>query len=68
MTPKQLMEHYGGNSLAAAHAISYTEPAVRHWVKQNRIPYKAQKMIESATGGKLVARKEKKREAIRTEE
>lgn len=60
MTLKQLLEHYGGSNLAVALAIGYTEPAVRHWIKNNRIPYKAQRVIEAASGGKLIARKDKK--------
>ena len=60
MTPKQLLEHYGGSNIAAAHAIGYTEPAIRNWVDKNRIPFKAQRLIEAVTGGKLKAKKEKK--------
>jgi len=60
MTPKQLLEYYGGSNLAVAHAIGYTEPAIRHWINKKKIPYKAQRLIESVTNGKLVARKEKK--------
>jgi len=60
MTLKQLLDHYGGSNLAIALAIGYTEPAVRHWIKNKRIPYKAQRVIEAASGGKLIARKEKK--------
>lgn len=59
MTLKQLLDHYGGSNLAIALAIGYTEPAVRHWIKNKRIPYKAQRVIEAASGGKLIARKEK---------
>ncbi len=59
MTPKQLLEFYGGSPLAAAHAIGYTEPAVRHWIKDGKIPYKSQRIIEIVTSSKLVARKEK---------
>jgi hypothetical protein len=60
MTLKQLMDHYGGNRLAIALAIGYTEPAIRHWEKSGAIPYKAQRILEAATGGKLVARRNKK--------
>lgn len=60
MTPKQLLEHYGGSNLAAAVAIGYTEPSIRNWINANKIPFKAQRIIESVTNGKLVARKEKK--------
>jgi hypothetical protein len=60
MTPKQLLEHYGGSNLAAAVALGYTEPSIRNWINANKIPYKAQRIIEAVTGGKLVARKEKK--------
>jgi hypothetical protein len=60
MTPKQLLEHYGGSNLAAAVALGYTEPSIRNWINANKIPYKAQRIIEAVTNGKLVARKEKK--------
>lgn len=60
MTLKQLLDYYDGNNLAIALAIGYTEPAIRHWIKNKKIPYKAQQIIEAVTDGKLVARKEKK--------
>ena len=60
MTPKQLMDYYKGNRLAIAFAIGYTEPAIRHWENNGVIPYRAQLLVQSVTGGKLVARKEKK--------
>lgn len=62
MTLKQLFAHYGTNNLVIALAIGYTEPAIRHWVKKGHIPFKAQKMIEAATGGKLIARKIRKQQ------
>ena len=60
MTPKQLLDHFGGSSLAAAAWLGYSEPAIRYWIKEKKIPYKAQRLIEAATSGKLIARKEKK--------
>lgn len=60
MTLKQLMDHYKGNRLAIALAIGYTEPAIRHWEKIGRVPYRAQLLAQAATDGKLVARKVKK--------
>lgn len=60
MTPKQLLEHYDGSTLSVAVAIGYSEAAIRYWIKENKIPYKAQRLIESVAGGKLIARKEKK--------
>lgn len=60
MTPKQLIEHYGGSNLAAALDLGYTEPAIRNWVVAKKIPYRAQQLIEAKTSGKLIARKEKK--------
>lgn len=56
MTLKQLMDYYGGNRLAIALAIGYTEPAIRHWENKGEIPYKAQRIIAAATNGKLVAK------------
>lgn len=60
MTLKQLLDHYGGSTIAAAAALGYTEQAIRYWQEQKKIPYRAQRLIESVTAGKLVARKEKK--------
>ncbi len=60
MTLKQLFDHYGGNRLAVALAIGYTEPAIRHWEKKGAIPYRAQLLAQAATNGKLVARMVKK--------
>lgn len=57
MTLKQLMDYYGGNRLAIAFAIGYTEPAIRHWEKKGAIPYRAQLLAQAATNGKLVARR-----------
>ncbi len=59
MTLKQLFDHFGGSRLAIALATGYTEPAVRHWEKKGRIPYRAQLLAEAATKGKLVAKKDK---------
>ena len=60
MTLKQMLDYYNHNKLAIAVAIDYTEPAVRHWIKNGKIPFRAQKLIEAATSGKLIARKEKR--------
>ena len=57
MTPKQVLSYYKGNTLDVALAIDYTEAAVRYWVKSDSIPYRPQKLIEAATGGKLKAKK-----------
>jgi hypothetical protein len=56
MTLKQLLDYYDGNRLAIALAIGYTEPAIRHWENKGAIPYKAQRIIEAVTNGKLVAK------------
>lgn len=62
MTLKQLLDHYGGSTIAIAHALGYTESAIRYWQDKNKVPYRAQQLIETVTGGKLIARKEKKNE------
>jgi hypothetical protein len=54
------MDYYGGNRLAIALAIGYTEPAIRHWENKGEIPYKAQRIIAAATNGKLVAKPSKR--------
>lgn len=62
MTLKQLLDHYGGSTIAAAHALGYSDQAIRYWIDQGKIPYRAQRLIETVTAGKLIARKEKKNE------
>ena len=62
MTLKQLLDHYGGSTIAAAHALGYTEPAIRYWIDAGKIPYRAQRLIETVTAGKLIARKVEKNE------
>ena len=56
MTPAQLIKLYGSKR-EAAYRLGYTEPAIHKWVKQDRIPSKAQRLIEAATNGLLKARK-----------
>lgn len=60
MTLKQLFDYYGKSYVVVAAAIGYSEPAVRKWAKSGVIPFKAQRLIESATNGKLIARRLKK--------
>lgn len=59
MTLKQLLDYYGGSTTVAAAALGYTEQAIRYWQEKKKIPYRAQRLIETVTGGKLVARKAK---------
>ena len=54
MTPKQLIKKYE-TPLNAAHALGYTVQAVQVWIKKNRIPPRAQVLIEAMTGGDLKA-------------
>lgn len=49
---------YFGSARRLALAIGVTASAVSRWVKENRIPYRRQIEIESATGGDLVADRE----------
>ena len=60
VTLKQLLDHYGGSTIAAAHALGYSDQAIRYWIDQGKIPYRAQRLIETVTAGKLIARKERK--------
>ena len=59
MTPKQLISKYE-TPLRAAYELGYTVQAVQYWIKQNRIPLRAQELIEAKTGGELKVGKVKK--------
>lgn len=54
MTPKQLDKHFTSIKICA-YLIDYNEESVRQWHKKGVIPYKAQRVIELVTGGKLKA-------------
>lgn len=65
MKVKQVLEFFNNDRVVAAAAIGYTPQAFDHWIRKRRIPFKAQRFIEAATGGALVAvwvDKKKKRE------
>jgi hypothetical protein len=57
MTLNQLIAFFGKDKAELAYKIGYTVPAISYWEKKGVIPYKAQRIIEGVTGGKLVARK-----------
>lgn len=56
MTVKQLLSYFG-NRREAAYRTGYTESGIKVWEKNDRIPLKAQKMVEGLTGGALKADK-----------
>lgn len=58
MNVKQLLNFYDGNKVAAANAIGYTPQAIDRWKKDlnGSIPFKAQRIVELVTGGKLKAK------------
>lgn len=60
MTLKQLLDHFGDKRTAAFN-IGYSEQAVDYWIKEKRIPFKAQRLIQAITNGKLIARREANR-------
>ena len=64
MTPKLLLAEFG-STIKTAVAIGYSEASVRNWVKANKIPFKAQRIIQSVTEGKLVATVAKKTKEIK---
>lgn len=52
MTPKQLVDHFGSPTKAAA-AIDVTSQTVLNWLEKGVIPMNAQKAIAFDTRGKL---------------
>lgn len=50
MTPKQLLKAYGTQS-EIARQFGYTRAAVGLWFKHDRIPYRAQMLIQMTTHG-----------------
>ena len=54
MSPKELTDYYGNQTLAAA-AAGVTQGTVSDWVTSGRIPDKRQLHIERITDGKLKA-------------
>lgn len=63
MNVDQLMKHYKTEA-EAAYRLGYHVNTVKIWIRENRIPPKAQKLIEYFTAGKLKADKPK-RKAVR---
>ena len=58
MNVDQLMKHYKTEA-EAAYRLGYHVNTVKIWIRENRIPPKAQKLIEYFTAGKLKADKPK---------
>ena len=58
MNTDQLIRHYK-NEAEAAYRLGYHVNTVKIWIKDKRIPPKAQKLIEYFTAGKLKADKRK---------
>lgn len=56
MTIKQLLNYYGSRR-EAAYRLGYSEAGVRKWEQENRIPPKAQALVERMSGGVLKADK-----------
>jgi DNA-binding transcriptional regulator Cro len=54
MSPRQLIDHYGGER-QAAEALSCTRQIINLWKRNNRIPPKTQAWIQVHTGGALKA-------------
>lgn len=54
MTPKQLIDHFGGRS-SAAKAIGVTYEAIRQWDEAGKIPETRQYQIQVLTGDQLKA-------------
>lgn len=54
MNPKEVVEHYGNPTRAAA-AIGVTEQSIRNWVKSGEIPNLVQLALQTLTKGKLKA-------------
>ena len=56
MTPAQLLKHFGSVK-ETAHGLEKSEPCVRKWIMNDKIPYWSQLAIQLITNGKLKARK-----------
>jgi DNA-binding transcriptional regulator YdaS (Cro superfamily) len=54
MKIEKVLQYYG-TQMAAARALSVTQPTIANWVARGRIPALQQLRIERATGGKLRA-------------
>lgn len=55
MNPSQLLKKYGSQT-EIAKAFGYTRAAVALWCKAKKIPKRAQKLIELASGGEFKAK------------
>lgn len=55
MTPKQVIEHYGGEQ-AVADALGITRQVVNYWKQHDRIPNYTQAFIELKSAGQLKAK------------
>ena len=52
MTPKQVIDHYGGQR-QAAQALKITRQCVNYWLHSGKIPPRTQAWIQFLTGDKL---------------
>ena len=57
MTPKDIIDFFGGNQADAARQLNCTRAIVSYWEKQGCVPVSTQLKIEVATRGKLKADK-----------
>lgn len=58
MTYKQLCKYFGASRPTdLARLLGYTSQNVNGWKLQNRIPYRAQLIIQGITGGALIAQR-----------
>ena len=56
MTPEQIIKYYDGSTSFAAYNLGYSESAIRNWLKSGQVPFKAQRLIQAITAGKLQAK------------
>ena len=55
MSPKQVIDYFGGSQTAVAKAIGVKQPSIAYWVATGKVPLGRQYQLEQATKGKLRA-------------
>jgi len=54
MTPQQILSYYKDDIGLAATDLCFSKTAIKIWLKQGRVPFRTQQIIEMKTDGALV--------------